>query len=223
MEKEERNEMGLTEKEFLEQYNPDIYPKPSVTVDIMLLKPNPDTNGIQVLLIKRKNHPFINQWALPGGFMNIDESAYQAACRELEEETGITNVPLSQLCAQTKPDRDPRMRIVDIAYLAYIPDSQIKEQAGDDAEDAKWFDVHFTDESMILCNDELELALDYRLEKLKIPKIMDTFQQCNYIIPTLVSDDGLAFDHEKIIYKGLKSLQVQLIDGKLGFVFDPEE
>ena len=83
---ERRNKDGLTEKEFLEQYNPGHYERPSVTVDMLLFGMSRDLKCLKVLLIKRNNHPYIDCYALPGGFVNITESAYTAACRELEEE-----------------------------------------------------------------------------------------------------------------------------------------
>lgn len=95
---EKRNENGLTEKEFLEQYKPGDYEKPSVTVDMLVLGMSEKLDGLKVLLIQRKDHPFIDCWALPGGFVNMDESTYQAACRELEEETGLKDVYMEQLC-----------------------------------------------------------------------------------------------------------------------------
>lgn len=117
----ERNAAGLTEAEFLANYNPGDYERPSVTVDMMVLRIKQDFSCLQILLIKRKDHPFINCFALPGGFINIRESAYEAACRELQEETGLTNIYLEQIYTMSKPDRDPRMRVIDIAYAALLP------------------------------------------------------------------------------------------------------
>ena len=119
---EKRNENGLTEKEFLEQYKPGDYERPSVTVDMLVLGMSEKLDGLKVLLIQRKDHPFIDCWALPGGFVNMDESTYQAACRELEEETGLKNVYMEQLYTMSNPDRDPRMRVIDVSYIALIPD-----------------------------------------------------------------------------------------------------
>ena len=94
MSKEDRNINGLTEAEFLAQYRPGDYDRPSVTVDMMITCMSRHLNNLRVLLIQRKDHPYINCWALAGGFVNIDESAYEAACRELEEETGLKNIYL---------------------------------------------------------------------------------------------------------------------------------
>ena len=93
--KEYRNKDGLTEKEFLERYTPGDYDRPSVTVDMLIF--TIDNNDLKLLLIKRKDHPFINQWAIPGGFVNIDESTIDAAKRELKEETNLENVYIEQL------------------------------------------------------------------------------------------------------------------------------
>lgn len=133
---ERRNKDGLTEKEFLEQYNPGHYERPSVTVDMLLFGMSRDLKCLKVLLIKRNNHPYIDCYALPGGFVNITESAYTAACRELEEETGLKDIYMEQLYTMSQPDRDPRMRVIDIAYMTLIPIVGIKPQAGEDASEA---------------------------------------------------------------------------------------
>ena len=84
-----RNKDGLTEEEFLKQYKPSKYERPSVTVDMLILCMSRYLDNLKVLLIQRKNHPYINCWALAGGFVGIHESTYDAACRELQEETGL--------------------------------------------------------------------------------------------------------------------------------------
>lgn len=166
MNKEKRNADGLTEEEFLKQYNPGDYEKPSVTVDMMILRLTKNLDKMQLLLIKRKNHPYMDCWALPGGFMEMTESAYQAACRELEEETGLTDVDLQQICTMSQPDRDPRMRVVDIAYLAILPQGYTKQaSAMDDAKEALWFDLHFDNSYLTLTNEENNLHIKYRLER----------------------------------------------------------
>lgn len=137
------------------------FPRPSVTVDIVLLTdvlPHP-----QVLLIRRKNPPYRNLWALPGGFLEMDESLEESALRELHEETGISDVQLSQIGAFGKTDRDPRGRVITVAYLGIVKYEQHKAVAGSDASEVAWFST----------NDLPQLAFDHKdiiikaLEKVK--------------------------------------------------------
>ena len=113
------------------------YPHPAVTADCIVF--NRERDKISVLLIKRKNEPYKDCWAFPGGFINIDESAEDAAVRELKEETGLEVSKIEQLKAYSNPDRDPRERVITIAFIA---ESKIKEVNGrDDAKEARWFDI----------------------------------------------------------------------------------
>ena len=97
---------------------------------------------LKILLIKRKNPPFKGEFALPGGFVELDESLEKAAKRELEEETGVKNIFLKKLHAFGEPDRDPRGRIVTIPYYALISGEKIKLHATTDAALAKWHPVY---------------------------------------------------------------------------------
>ena len=113
------------------------YPHPAVTADCIVF--NKEDDKIFVLLIQRKNDPYKDCWAFPGGFVNIDESAEDAAIRELKEETELEISKVEQLKAYSNPERDPRERIITIAFLA---ESKIKDvKGGDDAKEARWFDV----------------------------------------------------------------------------------
>lgn len=113
------------------------YPHPAVTVDIVIFTLRQDE--LKVLLIKRALSPFRGEWALPGGFVNLDESLDAAARRELEEETGVAGVYLEQLYTFGTPDRDPRERVITVAYYALIPSDRIVLQAATDAEGVSWF------------------------------------------------------------------------------------
>jgi 8-oxo-dGTP diphosphatase len=99
-------------------------------------------DSLKILLIKRKYDPYKGMFALPGGYINIDEELEDGVKRELEEETGVKNVFLKQLHAYGKIGRDPRGRIVTIPYLALIDSEDIKLHATTDAEDAKWYEVY---------------------------------------------------------------------------------
>lgn len=115
-------------------------PRPSVTVDIIIFTLR--DNDLQVLLIKRKHPPFEGMWAIPGGFVDIDESLEEAALRELREETGVEDVYLEQLYTFGNPDRDPRGRVITVAYFAVAPADAIRPRAGDDAAEARWWSMY---------------------------------------------------------------------------------
>jgi 8-oxo-dGTP diphosphatase len=126
------------------------FPRPSVAVDCVLFSM---TEIHHILLIKRKNPPFQDSWALPGGFLEMNETSEQAARRELQEETSVDigHFPLSFIGVYDEPERDPRGRVISIAYGVVVP-NMTKPVAQDDAKDAEWFRVR-----------ELpELAFDHR-------------------------------------------------------------
>jgi 8-oxo-dGTP diphosphatase len=112
--------------------------KLSVTVDLVLFTIR--NRRLEVLLIKRSIKPFANRYALPGGFVLEDESLDAAAVRELREETGVDKVYLEQLYTFGDPKRDPRGRVITVAYYALVPHPQTL-QAGTDASDAAWFPI----------------------------------------------------------------------------------
>jgi 8-oxo-dGTP diphosphatase len=113
----------------------------SLTVDTLVFGYT-RASGISLLLIKRKNPPFKDKWAIPGGFVNDKESLESAAERELLEEAGIKPDYLEQLHTFGKPNRDPRSHIVSVAYLAIVrPTKANKIKAGSDASEAQWFNI----------------------------------------------------------------------------------
>ena len=117
------------------------YPKPSVTADIVVWAVR--QGQPHLLLIQRRHWPYAGQWALPGGFMDITETIEEAARRELTEETGLVGVPLEPLHPFDAPGRDPRKRVITMAYVALLAgwDGDMSTQAGDDAADARWWPV----------------------------------------------------------------------------------
>lgn len=114
------------------------HPHPAVTTDVVLFTPS--DRGLRVLLVRRGAPPFAGHWALPGGFVGIDESLDDCARRELGEETGIHGARVEQLGAFGAPDRDPRERVISVAYVAMIPADLAAATAGDDAAEAAWHD-----------------------------------------------------------------------------------
>lgn len=121
-------------------YDPHAFPPFAVTVDLVVLTIRDDR--LCVLLVRRGADPFGGRWALPGGFVKPDESLDEAAGRELQEETGVSRPlgHLEQLATYGDPDRDPRMRVVTVAYLALMPELE-EPRAGTDAAEARFWPV----------------------------------------------------------------------------------
>src|SRR5881296_3787984 len=115
------------------------YPRPALTVDCVVF--GFDEGELKILLIARGLEPFKGRWALPGGFVRVDETLDAAARRELQEEAGLTNVFLAQLYTFGAVDRDPRERVVSVAYYALVKLSEHEAKAATDAANARWFPV----------------------------------------------------------------------------------
>jgi len=126
------------------------YPHPAVSTDIVIFTIQEEQ--LKVLLIRRLSDPYRGGWALPGGFVGIDEDLEQAALRELKEETGISGVYLEQLYTFGKPDRDPRERVITVAYYTLVPIDRLSVAAGSDARETGWFNIEALP----------ELAFDHR-------------------------------------------------------------
>ena len=113
------------------------YPHPAVTTDCVIFGFNGER--LQVLLIERGIEPYKGHWAFPGGFLKMDETAEEGAKRELKEETGLADAYIQQLYTFSNPDRDPRERVITIAYYALVKIQEVK--GGDDAASARWFSL----------------------------------------------------------------------------------
>lgn len=125
------------------------YPRPAVTVDIIV-----QSADKKILFIKRKKPPFQSQWALPGGFLDLNETPETAALRELEEETGLKDITIKQFRTYGDIDRDPRHRTISIVFYGFCNASEIViPKSGDDASDAQWFSI----------NEFPKLAFDHQL------------------------------------------------------------
>ena len=116
------------------------YPRPALTVDCVVF--GLDEEDLKVVLIQRDLEPFAGKWALPGGFVHVDESLEDAARRELQEEAGLSKVFLEQLYTFGDVKRDPRERIVTVAYYALVNIRDHRVQAATDARNAAWFAVY---------------------------------------------------------------------------------
>lgn len=231
----------LSESEFLKTYDASRYPRPSVTVDMVIFtvmdRPQPNyrklpEKDLKALLIKRGGHPFKDAWALPGGFVKPDESLAQAAVRELAEETGLNNVYMEQLYTWSEPGRDPRTWVISCSHLALIEASRLQLRAGDDAVDAKWFtvtkklkheereinpegSVHRQRCSLVLAEEEL--VTETILEKTIVQCGKTCTQEEHILVP-----GKLAFDHARMISYALDRLRNKIEYTDLAFNLMPE-
>ena len=148
------------------------YPHPAVTSDCVVF--GVDGHQLSILLIERGNEPYKGKWAFPGGFMNIDETAEQGAVRELKEETGLEVKYLKQIGAFTAVDRDPRERVITIAYYSLVHKQEVK--GDDDAAKAQWFPLDAVpplafDHDLILRKAIEQLKKDFRISPARINQL----------------------------------------------------
>jgi len=179
-----------SEQEFLEWYKNQehpMYQKPSVTVDMVLLCYNKNTDQIKVLLIQRRGNPYRNSWALPGGFISPNESTGDSVIRETKEETGVTisEKNIEQLHTFSTPDRDPRGWVITVSYLAFIGEAILS--AGDDANQARWFSLERKNNRLHLTSGDTKIILDLKTQ-------------------ASLGEDTLAFDHSQIIIKAFNRI-----------------
>lgn len=140
------------------------YPHPAVTVDAVVFRKK--ESDWEVLLIKRKNAPFEGYWALPGGFIDEEETLEQAVERELYEETSLKGVKLQQLKAFSNPYRDPRGRTIGIAFVGILNNPNVEVKANDDAKEVQWFSLDRLPELAFDHAEIIDCAIDW-LEKNK--------------------------------------------------------
>ena len=233
--------MAQTEAAFLHSYDASAYETPSVTTDIVVFsigKGKRETyrqlpkRHLQILLIRRKHHPFQNCWALPGGFVNLDEALREAAARELHEETGLEPDYLGQLYTWGEVERDPRMRVISTSYMAIVNETNKKLKAGDDASEACWFDLSSRIETVETheVDGQLEYVWYIRLllkngqeELSALLRISRWFKGSTVAINReIVENNGLAFDHAKIIEHGLEKFRHKIKYTDLLFKLVPE-
>lgn len=145
------------------------WPRPMVSVDAAVFSFFRDV--FKLLFIKRKNEPFKGKWALPGGFIGIDEELDDAVARELFEEAGLSGIALEQMHTFGKPGRDPRGRQITIVFMGVASARQRKIRAGDDAAKARWFDVEKLPKDLAFDHNEV---VRFAIEKLKKGKYKAT-------------------------------------------------
>ncbi|MCR5666128.1 MAG: NUDIX hydrolase [Eubacterium sp.] len=181
----------MTEEEFLEEYKKQVYPKPAVTADTVLI--SEEDNECKVLLIKRGNHPCKDCFAFPGGFAEPGETIDMAARRELLEETGVDIPNLQPIRVFSAPNRDPRGWTMTEAYIGKVKADELQVSAGDDASDARWFSLsHKRD------GEERSITLTYKEETISI-RVSGMEDQGLMPKIKLLSSENIAFDHGLIM------------------------
>lgn len=203
---EPRNEKGQTLADFLAAYDENKYRRPSVTVDMAVLTLN-EKGELCAMLIRRRNHPFIGRWALPGGFVEMDEELNAAAARELEEETGVTGVPLRGIGMFGAVNRDPRTRVITTAFYAVAPMGSIKPKAGDDAADAKLFAVNTRLEAYSPSAERYRITLksdDETLTARALIRYDELGSTEDMAVP--IGQGALGADHDLILFTALRAL-----------------
>ena len=185
---------GAGEAGFLAGYDASEFPHPSLTVDVALVTASQDS--LQALLLRREHHPEIHKWALAGGFVGLDESLDAAAARILREKVGLSDVFLEQLYTFGEPARDPRTRVITVAYYALVPIDRLTAAGVPGAEPTQ-------------------------LARLHVPWVgesggpVEALDESGEVLP-------LAFDHGKILGTVVQRLRGKLDYAPVGFEFLPE-
>lgn len=220
--------MDINEAQFLSSYSMEDYDRPSVTTDVVAFtvrseedeswRKDSKENRLSVLLIQRGEHPFLNHWALPGGFLRMDETLEECALREITEEAGVTPVSIMPVGTFSACDRDPRGRIISIAFTTIISEESARIMANDDAVDAKWFDVFYEQNEegthvLRLVGDSVTLEAELAIKNRQFGR---TAFEIN-------NNTGLAFDHATILASALECLRDKAESFEAIFDFLPEK
>ncbi len=232
----------MNEKEFLQSYDLTAYKRPSVAADMTVFSviDTPEDNYRKlpekrfcILLIQRGEHPYKDQWALPGGFVREDESVENAARRELKEETGIEKADLRQFHVFSQVGRDPRGWIISCAFMALIEKSNIALQSTHDAKAARWFALNYK-----LLKEEKQsgptqhsktavYALELSAEKETLSALIEVYTTASeYSKEThykILQNNGLAFDHALIIARAISQIRSEIENSSMAFRFVPEQ
>lgn len=236
-----KNKNGLTERQFLEAYDASRFERPSVTVDMLVFTVTNEQERnyrklpqkeLKILLVKRSDHPYIGQWALPGGFVHMDESLDEAAARELWEETNASGIYMEQLYTFGDVGRDPRTRVISTAYMALVDSSRLNIRHGDDACDARWFTVAVKPYSEqktrtptgIVAEEILNLTLsnyDAQLSA-QVKTVRRTEDRTVQVERTVLPGGDVAFDHASFISYGVERLRNKIDYTDIAFNLMPE-
>lgn len=221
----ERNGKGQTLEEFLEEYDPYRYKNPCCTTDTVVFSYKDEQalkeGRLKILLVKRGNHPSIGCWALPGGFVNLRENLEDTARRELQEETGVSGLPVEQFACYGDYQRDPRARVITTAYFSLVNEKEVRVKAGDDAADAAWFTVKLkkgeskdiTTDAAVIRREDFSLELENEDRGLKIRAVICKEERQGLVRERKykVKEGGMvAVDHAAIITQALEVIQQRI-------------
>lgn len=189
------------ERSFLEHYSGDAYEKLSLTVDILIFTMSKGFQ-LEILLKKRTEHPYKGKWALPGGFVGVEESLDDAVSRVLREKTGLTDLQPEQLYTFGAKDRDPRMRIVSVAYLVILP----RECSFETEADSALFSITFTPSGLKITGMEHDPERGRKRGRETNAEIkLETNIEINI-------ENDIAFDHMEMV-----TLAIERMRGKLHY------
>ena len=204
-----KEKMYNSEEEFLKHYNPDDFERLSATVDILItsVSDTPTQNyrklnkkSFSVLLVKRNTFPFKDKWCLPGGFIDVKETIDHAVERVLSNETNLHNIYTEQLYTMGEVDRDPRMRVLSIAYMSLIDKNELTDKL---PFNAAWFDISINERDQfvdIKLKSEKE-EINFTVEKLLVQQTTAKYKY------NIVENKDIAFDHASIIALGIERLK----------------
>lgn len=213
-----------SEEEFLKHYDSSRFEKLSATTDIAIFSVSSskqenyrklNNKHFSVLLVKRNRYPFKDMWCLPGGFIGIDETSEDAAKRILARETNLKNIYLEQLYTFDALDRDPRMRIISISYVALVDKNRLDDTL---YENASWFNMQVEENEK-----EIKVNLDNGEENFDIvvKKTLKELTTDRYKY-TVKKNDHLAFDHPLTIVSGISRIKNKLEYTDIAFNLMPE-
>jgi len=210
-----KEKVSKNEEEFLKEYNIESYERPSVTNDVIIFTTDDmkeensrkiPKKGLQVLLIKRDDYPEKGKWAIPGGFVSVDESLEEGCIRKLKEETGIDNVYMEQLYSFGEVNRDPRTRVISVGNIALMSKGNINFVKKKTVKETKWFwieknlisvendeEYNFNKYILKFMSEDGEIKVNYEITE-KIERSILRRKEKNYKVLG-ASIKEVAFDH----------------------------
>ena len=214
----------MDEEQFWATYDVNAFERPSVATDVVVLSMFEEQNEnhrkdsqarLHLLLVKRGEHPYMNDWALPGGFLRPTETVEECAVREIREETNLSLSTLIPIGTFSEPERDPRGRVISLSFASVI-NEKTAVMSGSDAIATDWFtlDYEFVGDVIRFRLTNGEVTLSAELIRTKTSYGHTLFKE--------VSNDGIAFDHDKIIAMAVMALRERLEEGEIAFAFLPE-